>query len=298
MIRPRLVFALLLAVSQGVAHGSVQVVDDAGRPVRLAAPPRRIVSLSPHLTEILFAIGAGDRLVGTVDYSDYPAAAARLPRVGGHQLDLEAIAALRPDLVLAWGSGNPARQVAKLEDLGMPVYYSETGHVAEIPATLERLGKLTGSESIAAKGAAHFREKLAELTKRYRGRPPVRVFVQIEARPLLTVNGRHLINDVLGLCGGQNPFAGLSALTPNLDAEGVLAADPQAIVATAIDGQRPAWLEEWKRWPALSAVRYGNLFFIPEDLLTRASPRILEATAILCEQLETARRHLSLPKQP
>lgn len=273
-----------------MAHGEIVVHDDAGQTVRLVAPARRIVSLAPHITENLFAAGAGSRIVGVSDYSDYPAAAKRLPRIGGAaSLDLEAILALKPDLVIAWDSGNQAGQLAKLKALGLPLFVSRPLKLDDIATDIARLGELAGTTAIALPEARAIRARVAEMRARYSTQPPVRTFYQIWNWPLVTVNGEQLISDVMRLCGADNVFAGLSQLAPTVSIEAVLAANPEAIVASGADATRPEWLDMWKRWKDLTAVARGNLFFVPPDLINRPTPRVLEGAQLLCNDMETAR---------
>ncbi len=281
---------LLAALFVAPTFAEVRVTDDLGQTVVLAQPARRIVSLAPHVTEMLFAAGAGAHVVGAVQYSDYPEAAQRIPRVGGYtSLDLEAIVALRPDLIVTWKSGNPAPQVEKLRDLGFAVYVTEPRRIEDVPRDVESLGQLAGTVADARKAAGTFRARHESLRRRYSGRPPVDVFYQIWDRPLMTVNDEHLISDVLRLCGGRNVFASLPVLAPKVDVEAVLAADPEAIVASGMGEARPEWLDTWRRWPQLRAVRHNDLFFIPPDLIQRHTPRILDGAERLCAALEQAR---------
>ncbi|NIR60472.1 MAG: cobalamin-binding protein, partial [Gammaproteobacteria bacterium] len=232
----------------------------------------------------------GERIVGTVHHSDYPPVARFIPRVGGYDnLDLERIVALEPDLVIAWKSGNTPGEVARLERLGLPVYYSEPRTLDDIARALERLGELAGTAERARAAAQEFRAHRRVLERRYAGRPPVSVFYQIWHSPLMTVNGEHVISDVIRLCGGRNVFADLSSLSPTVSIEAVLAADPEAVVASGMGEERPEWLDEWRGWPGLAAVEHGNLFFIPPDLLQRHGPRILQGAERLCRRLERAR---------
>ncbi len=281
---------LLTLLPQLPAHADLTVKDDLGRKLVLPAPAQRIVSLAPSITETFFAAGAGSQLVGAVNYSDYPPAAKALPRVGRYDsIDAEAIAALRPDLVVVWQSGNPPGTLGRLEKLGLKVFVNEPRRLEDMPATLERFGLLAGKAGEGAAAADAFRKRLAALREKYQGRPPVRVFYQIWNSPMMTVNGAHLISDVLRLCGGQNIFADLPALAPTVGLEAVLAADPEAIVATGMNAQRPAWLDDWQRWLKLKAVRQGNLFFIPSDIINRHAPRILDGAEQLCGDLERVR---------
>jgi len=271
-------------------RAEILLQDETGRTVRLERPARRIVSLAPHVTELLFAAGAGRQVVGVVAYSDYPAEALSLPQVGGYRnMDLEAILALRPDLVVGWSTGNSASHVDKLEAMGVPVYITEPRRLENIADTLEALGMLAGSEPHAAQAAADFRSRLASLSQRFRTRPPVRMLYQIWDQPLRTINGQHLISDVIRLCGGENDFSELSQIAPIIGIEGVLAADPEVIVASGMGEERPDWLNQWKNWPDLQATRKNNLFFIPPQLLQRHTPRILDGAEQLCGFLETAR---------
>lgn len=283
-------FCLIALLAASPVLAEIVVKDDAGQFVRLAQPARRIVSLSPHITENLFAIGAGGRVVGTVDFSNHPEAAKRIPRVGGYEkIDLEAVAALRPDLVLAWESGNIASHVAKLKAIGLPVVLTETRRIEDVPADLERLGALTGNGEAARAVAARFRERLAALRASYSARPKVATFYQVWNQPLMTVGGGQIISDAIRLCGGENVFGALRQMAAAVTVEAVLAADPEAIVASGMDESRPEWLDDWRRWPALTAVARNNLFFVHPDHLQRHTPRILDGIERLCQHLETAR---------
>jgi iron complex transport system substrate-binding protein len=272
------------------ARAEIVVTDASGVSIKLAAPARRIVSLAPHITELLFAAGAGDRMVGNVDYGDYPPAARALPKVGDYsQLDLEAIVALKPDLVMGWESGNASASVARLRAMGLNVHLSEPNRIEDIAGELERVGRLAGTEASANAAAAAFRERHARLAARYRQRPPVEVFYQIWKQPLMTVNGQQIISDAIRLCGGRNVFAQLPGLAPTVSVEAVIAANPEAIIASGMGESRPEWLDDWKRWNTLTAVARDNLYFVPPDLIQRHTPRILDGAEKLCQHLETAR---------
>ncbi len=273
-----------------VARAEVSTVDDSGATVTLAQPARRIVSLAPHVTELLFAAGAGARVVGVVDYSDYPDAAKPLRRVGSYAaFDLEAIVALQPDLVVGWSSGNPASQLDALRAVGLKLYLTEPRRIEDIPVHIERLGALAGTAEVAHASAGGFRARYTRLRQRYAGRPAVPVFYQIWDRPLMTVNGAHIISDVMRACGGRNVFASLAPLAAAVDREAVLAADPEAIIVSGMAAARPEHMGEWRRWPMLRAVKKDNLFFIPPDILQRHSPRLLQGAEQMCADLEIAR---------
>jgi iron complex transport system substrate-binding protein len=288
----RLLAPLLLAAALSPpARADISVRDDSGVEVRLKEPARRIVSLAPHITELLFAAGAGDRVVGTVDYSDYPQAANRIARIGGYtSLNLEAIVALRPDLVIGWQSGNPPDPLEQLKRLGIALFLSEPDRLEDVAGNLEQFGDLAGTSSVAGPAAAAFRARLADLRQRYSARPPVRSFYQVWAQPLMTVGGNQIIGSVIRLCGGVNIFGQLAQMAPAVSVEAVLGADPEAIVASGMDESRPDWLDDWRRWPQLTAVARGNLFFIAPDLIQRHTPRLLDGAERLCGDLETVRR--------
>ena len=282
--------ALVSAAAAGAATTEVRLTDDAGRSVILKQPAQRIISLTPHLTELLFAAGAGAHVVGTVEFSDYPQAARRIERIGDSaRLDLERIVALKPDLVVVWRDGNAQRQLDRLLQLGIPVYYNEPRRLPDIARSIEQLGRLAGTEEAALPATHAFLARLDELRTRYAGRAPVAVFFQIWDRPLMTVNGDHLISDVIRLCGGRNVFAGLKNLTPEISTEAVLAADPEAIVGMRADAGQTGSLDAWKKWPRLQAVARGDLFLVDADLISRDTPRILDGARELCESLAAAR---------
>lgn len=282
--------SLILFILAGMAHADILVVDDTGAPVRLAAPARRIVSLAPNITENLFAAGAGDRLVGAVDYSDHPQAAQRLPSVGAYSSpDLEAIVALKPDLVVAWQSGNPAATLDKLKSLGLTVYLTEAERLDDIADSIDKFGRLAGSTTTAGPAADRLRQGLAQLRARHGARPQVTVFYQIWHRPLLTVGGGQVISDAIRTCGGANVFAELAGKSPAVSIEAVLAANPEVIVASGMGLGTPIGLDDWRRWPGLTATQRGNLFFVHPDVLQRATPRLLEGITQMCAHLETAR---------
>jgi iron complex transport system substrate-binding protein len=282
--------SLIFAVASGLALADVSVVDDTGAAVRLDRPAQRIVTLAPHLAETVFAAGAGGKLAGAVEYSDYPMAAGKVPKVGGYsRLDLEAIVALKPDLIIAWQTGNAPANIDKLRGLGFPIYVSQPNRLEDVAGEIERLGRLAGTSEAADAAARRFRARLADLLKQYGGRPTVRTFYQIWKQPLSTIGGRQIISSVIRLCGGENVFGGLETIAPVVTVEAVVAANPEAIVASGMGESRPDWLDDWKRWPAVTAVARNNLFFVPPELIQRHTPRLLDGAEALCRHLETAR---------
>ena len=288
----RQVLAAALAAWLPAAQAALQVVDDTGATVTLAAPASRIVSLAPHATELLYAAGAGDRVVGVLATSDWPPEVAAKPKVGdSRSLDLERIVALAPDLVVTWPFAAPA-QVGALVARGVPVFIASPATIDGIAQDLERLGALAGTSATATLRAAEFRAQLARLQARYAGTRTVRVFYEIWNAPLYTIGGNHLISQAIRVCGGENVFASLALPAPGVSVEAVLAARPEAIVAGADRAVRPAWLDDWKRWPALPAVARGNLYTVDANLLHRAGPRFIDGVESLCVALGEARAGL------
>ncbi|WLI90196.1 cobalamin-binding protein [Massilia sp. R2A-15] len=274
-----------------LASAAITVVDDAGRAVTLAAPAQRIVSMAPHVTELLFAAGGGERIVGAINFSDYPEAAKKIPLVGSNaQIDMERVIALKPDLLVVWQSGNTGRQLEQLGKLGIPVFYSEPHKLDQVADSLTRFGRLLGTEKAAASSAAQYRASIASLGARYARRPPVRVFYQIWDKPLYTLSGKHIIDDAIRLCGGRNIFADLNVVAPSVSTEAVLQANPEAIVGGDQHEPDDAGIAIWKPYRSLLAVERGNLFRLEGELLTRPGPRMAQGVAQLCEKIELARQ--------
>jgi len=294
MTKSTAALALLAALLTSTAHAAVSVIDDAGNTVTLAQPARRIVSLAPHVTELLYAAGGGDRIVGTVSYSDYPPQARDLPRVGDNKaLDLERIAALKPDLIVVWRHGNAQKQTDRLRALGLPLFYSEPRKLESIPENLEKLGKLMDTGPVATRAAADFRQQVETLRKTYANRPPVTVFYQVWQQPLMTLNGHHMVSDMLALCGGRNLFGNEPPLVPTVSVEAVVAGNPEAMMTAGIGATRPdkplADFSMWEKWKSVTAVARNNLFIIDGDLVNRAGPRVVQGAAEICKDLDIAR---------
>ena len=260
-----------------------------GTDLRLDEPARRIVTLAPHLAEGVFAAGAGRELVATVEYSEYPAAAISIPRVGdAFRLDIERIVALQPDLVIAWDSGNPRPAIAQLQALGLRVWPVEIRDPDGIPAFIEAAGHATGHDAEADAMAGRLRDRLAGITLRYHDVDEVRYFYQVDAKPLFTINEQHLISRGLALCGGRNVFAGEPGLAFQVARESVIVANPNVILAPRLPGDADP-LAAWREWPTLAAVRNSALFLLPADEISRATPRFLDALEQTCASLQANR---------
>jgi iron complex transport system substrate-binding protein len=266
------------------------VTDDSGRTVSVRAAPLRIVSLAPGATEMLFAAGAGSSVIATVEYSDEPPAARRVPRIGDvAAVDLERLVALHPDVVIAWPAGTNPAQRAKIARLRIPVYEQQVVRLAELSDSLRRLGVLAGTQAVAASAAHDIDVRLATLTATYgtHARAPgaarPSVLLQIWGRPIYTVGGRQLMSDALEVCGARNVFADLPEAGPVVDAEAVIARDPDIIITAAPPGEGAAWLADWRRFGSLRAVREQHLVVFEDQALSRLGPSVIDATAALCK---------------
>lgn len=283
-----------LALVSGPSWADITVTDDQGSQVTLKQPARRIISMAPHVTELLFAAGGGDRIVGAVSYSDYPEAALKIPRIGDNSnVDLERIVALKPDLFVIWRHGSSERQLDYLRHLGIPMFFSEPHKLEDIPSSVARLSRLLATEHDTEEKVRQMSERVASLRKRYAGRPSVSVFYQVWDKPLYTLNGRHIVSDAIRLCGGRNVFDGLSTVAPSVTTEAVVQADPDAVIGTAEKTTAIGGVYMWKRFPAMRAVASDNLLTLDGSLINRPGPRMLDGTEQLCGLLETARTHLA-----
>lgn len=255
-----------------------------------AEPARpRIVSLAPHLTELVYAAGAGELLVGVVEYSDYPAEARSLPRIGdAWRVDMERLLALKPDMILTWASGTPDEVVERLDALKLAHREIATFRLADVPVALRAIGAIAGTSEVAEAAAAAFDREIAELRSRYATARPLSVFIQLDDQPVYTVNGRHIISEVVELCGGRNVFADLPQLAPPVSLEAVIAADPEVIVSTDDTIADP--MAMWRRWEGVRAVRAGAVYSLPADTMARATPRLAAGTRTTCAALDDARR--------
>ena len=282
---------LTLACLSSVAHAAISVRDDAGNTVVLERPAQRIISMAPHVTELLFAAGGGERIVGAMNFSDYPAQAKTIPLIGSNaQIDIERVIAMKPDLLIVWQSGNTGRQIEQLARLGIPVFHSEPRRLEQVADTLTRFGTLMGTQPVAAAAAAQYRASIAALASRYAARAPVRVFYQIWDKPLYTLSGKHIINDAIRLCGGENIFAAQAVVAPSVSVEAVLAANPEAIFGVDQHDASDAGIALWQPFRGLLAVQRGNLFRLDGELLTRPGPRMPLGVAQLCEKIALARQ--------
>lgn len=253
-------------------------------------PATRVVTFAPHLAEIMFAVGAGERLVGVSAWSDYPREVLELPEIGdAFSIDQEQLALLEPDLLLVWESGMPVHTVDELRARGYRVESIRTRSLADVEAAMRRIGALTGNQATAAIAAQEFTATFAELRERHRDAETIDVFFQISTRPLYTVNREHFISEIIAICGGRSIFDDLDELAPAVSVEAVVDRDPEVMLAGTNLGDDA--FAEWSRWPSLRANRYGNQFLLPDETIGRASPRLAAAGRSVCIALDQARHN-------
>ncbi|WP_084205714.1 cobalamin-binding protein [Thiomicrorhabdus chilensis] len=259
---------------------------------------QRIISLSPHITELLFSAGAGDKLIGRVAFSDYPPQVSDIANVGtAAALSIERIIQLQPDLIIAWQSGTRPQDVERLNQLGFHVIFSEPRKLSEIPQEIRRFGTLFNSADHAEIQALKLEKLIETLRQRYTSSLPVRAFYQIWNDPLMTVNQQQFISQAMQLCGARNIFADLPLLAGEVNMESVLQRDPQIILLGGEEAMQKQWQQEWQKWHSLTAVKNQQIYTLNADFFHRATARLIEALPQLCENIQQARLSLKAPEE-
>jgi iron complex transport system substrate-binding protein len=278
----------------GAGAATRTVIDDAGDRVTVKYPPRRIVSLAPGATEMLFAAGAGAQVVATDDASDEPPAARRLPKLGDlADVDMERLIAAKPDVVVVWPYGTSPAQIALLVRLGVPVYREEPLTLAGIAASIRGIGRLAGTSAVADRVASALRARVTTLRKRYGAVADApTALLEVWDRPLYTVGGREMMSDALRICGVRNVFEDLPQAAPAVSVEAVIGRNPDIIIAAAPPGKGAAWLASWRRFPMLRAVRSGRLIDFEDQGFSGLGPRAIDATAALCRKIAAVKSAL------
>jgi iron complex transport system substrate-binding protein len=268
-----------------------RVVDDFGHDVVLSKPAQRIISLAPHNTENLFSAGAGHKIVGVVEYSDYPPQALEIQSVGSYiQFNLELIVSLEPDLIVAWQNGNNRESLERLESLGFTVYYSEPRTFQDILDNIVELAQLAGTADKMAPGVNDFAGEIRSLQQQYENKSGLDVFYQVWTDPLMTLNGDHFITRVLDLCGADNLFADLPIIAPRVSIESVIEANPDVIVTGMVDGLKPD-MSLWDDWQTIKAVHNKSYIFVDSDVMHRHTLRMLEGISGFCQSLDAIRQN-------
>lgn len=286
MIQRSGIFFLILLVAM-ICPGlgtAATVVDQTGRTVSIPDAPKRIVALAPSLAEIVFDLGQGARLVGVTQFSDFPAEAKSLPKVGSYvRLDLERIVALQPDLCLGIRDGNPKHQIEKIEAAGIPVYIINPRDIKGIMEAIRGVGGVLGVQARAETLVADMSSRIAQVRRQVattQSRP--RVFFQLYSPPIVTAGSRTFTHELITIAGGVNLGAG-PVDYPRFSWEKVLSLDPEVVVVTAMGGkQKPEQLKaQWQQWPQLSAVRSGRVHVVNENLFDRPTPRLIDGMEAL-----------------
>jgi iron complex transport system substrate-binding protein len=274
---------LLLLLLASAGRAEIKVLDDLGGEIILADPAKRIVSLAPHLTEIMFYLGIGDKVVGTVRYSDYPEQAREIPRVGdAFAVSVEGIVGLNPDLVIAWSSGGTSEALSKLMSLGIPVYFSEPKTLVDVAESAARIATLAGHDESGRYAKGEFLASLEKLKQNRDATERPRVFFQISTYDLYTINSNHLIGQAISHCGGDNIF-GLSKIpVPLVSNESVPVAAPEIIIFSKGVSEESSWKQRWLKFKGIPAVSGGRLFEVSADLITRPGFRMLAGIEQLC----------------
>lgn len=272
---------------------SVSVVDDEERTIELDKPAQRVITLAPSLTEMIYSIGAGDDLVATVQFSNFPEAARDKPRIGNYErFVMERLLSFKPDLVIAWASANNRQQLRQLEKLNIPVYLSEPEELSDISRTIINLGILTGHQQKAHQVANTFDQRLQRLQKENKDKTELKAFYQVWHQPVYTINGKHTISKIMKLCRLRNVFENAIILAPKVTVESVIKHNPDLIIASGMATAQPEWLDKWRDWPTINAVKKGNLFFIHPDIIQRQSLRLVDAAELMCKQADEARLNM------
>ena len=282
-------FTMLFLVLFSCGVHALSVEDDTGRQVSLEKAATRIVTLAPNLTEQLFSLGVGEHIIATVEYSDYPAAALSIPRIGGaEEISAEVILALQPDLVVAWDNGSPAEVLSLLESLGLVVYRASSQSLLGVSKTLTDLAVLTQQSTTAAPLIAAFNADIEKITLLYRNKPSVSVFYQLWYEPLMTANKQQMINEMIVMCGGNNLFSEQWEVVPQTSVESIVMLNPDVILAPE-QGTPVNWLKRWQAWPEISAVSKQHLYTINADLINRPTLRSVQGLQQICDLLDKAR---------
>lgn len=254
------------------------------------APAQTIISLAPSLTELAYSAGAGDKLVGVVNFSDYPPAALTLPIVGSYNaINFEAILQLKPDLILAWKSGNRPQDLDRLQRLGLNLLIRDTQKLDDIPNLIEEIGQRAGTQTQAEIEAQRLRDQLKILRLQYANSKPVTVFYQVWHQPLITINGEQFISQALEVCGGRNVFADLEALAPHVNREAVIAQNPDVILLGGLSHVQQQWLNDWQKIPQLKSIQKQHIYPLNADQYQRPTARLIDGIDALCRLLTAVR---------
>ncbi|MGY0616662.1 vitamin B12 ABC transporter substrate-binding protein BtuF [Vibrio sp. FJH11] len=252
-------------------------------------PAQRVISLAPHATELAYAAGLGNKLIAVSEMSDYPAQVNTLEKVSNYQgIKLERIIALQPDLVIAWPAGNPAKELEKLKQFDIPIYYSSTGSLQDIANNIEQLSQYSENPQVGQKAADNFRSQLTALKQKYNTENKVRYFYQLSEKPIITVAGKNWPSEVFTFCGGENIFTDSGSPYPQVSIEQVITRQPEVIFTSRHAMSNDGMWSEWKN--ELPALKNGHIWSLNADWINRPTPRTLNAITQVCEHFESVRQ--------
>ncbi|TRZ99979.1 MAG: ABC transporter substrate-binding protein [Nitrospiraceae bacterium] len=282
-----LIAGLLPVGSRAAETGQRTFVDDLDRKVILTHAPRRIVSLAPSITETLFAIGLGERVVGVTQFCDYPPEAQSKPKIGYMHPNLEAIVALEPDLILAPRELLRVDILGKLEQLQIPTYVLDATTVASILVHIQTLGQILGASANANDVVRRMQRQIEEIKARTARLSRPRVLYALNSEPLITIGPGSYLHEAIEIAGGSNVAARARVAYPRLSMEAVLQEDPEVILFPTgrAEGIAEGEEERWQRWTTLSAIRLKQLRRVPNELLNRPGPRIVQGIEALARAI-------------
>ena len=250
----------------------------------------RIIAMAPHIVEMLFDLGAGEQIVGAVEYSDFPEAALTIPRVGGyHGLKMEKVLALKPDVVIAWTSGNQQTDIEQMQRLGLKVVFSQPHNIADVAKELRYFGELTGRQTKAEQVAQAYEKKLAEIRLKHQHKKSVKVFYQLWSEPMMTINNDTWINQLIDVCQGDNVFGDNPTQYPKIGIENVIVAQPEVIILPDEKSKKAQPVINWQQWPEIPAVKNNRFVHVNADLLHRFSTRMLSGIEAMCIKIDVNR---------
>ena len=289
-------FTTVLAVGSMFASlFSFVVLADAGQvPKQVQTQARKdkptVIALAPHIIENLFAVGAGEQVIGTTEHSDYPEAAKQVPRIGNYAvLQIEKILQLKPDYLVAWPTGNPPEDLVRVEKLGIPVVYSKPNELEGVAEELIKFGELTGNQQQAQLVADDYLQKLKKIKQDNTDKKPIKVFYQLWSAPLTTIANQAWPQKILDVCKAQNPFVDLVGDYPHVSIENVLVANPDVIIIPTSLTEPNGEIEYWQKFSSIPAVKNKQIYLVNSDKLHRMTPRVVEEMQVLCDKIDTAR---------
>jgi iron complex transport system substrate-binding protein len=273
------------SITYGQSPSPIKVTDYLGNAVQLEKPASKIIALAPHIVENVYSAGAGQTLMGTVSYSDFPEQAKDIEVIGSfNKINYERILALKPDLIIAWQSSNNVNAINRLKEMGFAVYVDQPQELEDVATSIKAIGILAGTQQAADIAAEDYLQKLEHFRSRYSSDEKVSAFYQVWNQPLQTINGAHIISDVIDLCGGYNIYADEQAVAPIINIESILDKNPSVILSSGTNNNQTDWLTDWAKWPSLNAVKNNRLFFVPPDHVQRHTVRLLLGVQTVCEQ--------------